>query len=142
MKAIIILFIILSSSLLYSQSSITYDAGTSIDVGAGADICATSIIINGTFSGAGTICGGALPVTLSSFEARVTKNNVKLIWATEIETNNSGFDIERQKANGKWEKLGFVQGNGTTNSARIYTYEDLKLPARTYKYRLKQISRQ
>jgi hypothetical protein len=141
------LFIIyfLSFDICYSQatSEILYDAGSSIDIQVTADVCATNIIINGTFSGGGTICSGALPVTISSFEARVTKNNVRLIWVTEIETNNSGFDIERKKVttagNGEWKKIGFIPGSGTTNSSRIYTYEDLKLPAVTYKYRLKQI---
>ena len=145
MKTIIILFIIITSSQIYSQttSTITYDAGTNIDVSSNADICADNININGTFSGAGTICTGPLPVTLSSFEARVTNNNVKLIWVTEIEVNNSGFDLERktvtQGGADEWQKVTFIRGSGTTNSSRIYTYEDNKLPAKTYKYRLKQI---
>ncbi|MDH3267505.1 MAG: T9SS type A sorting domain-containing protein [Ignavibacteria bacterium] len=61
MKTIIIyLSIILTTSLLYGQSSIVFDAGTFIDVGTGADICAATITINGTFSGGGTFCN--LPV--------------------------------------------------------------------------------
>jgi hypothetical protein len=129
--------------MTYSQtySDITYDAGTTIDIGTGADVCATNIYVNGTFSGGGTICNGPLPVTLSSFEASVLKNNVKLVWVTEIETNNSGFYIERKIApeGGIWIQIGFVQGSGTTNSAKVYTFEDKKLSVGTYKYRLKQL---
>jgi hypothetical protein len=146
MRFLIILFLILSAliaKLVFSQtySDITYDAGTTIDISTGADVCATNIKINGTYSGGGTICSGPLPVTLSSFEASVLKNNVKLVWVTEIETNNSGFYIELKIApeGGIWVQIGFVQGSGTTNSAKVYTFEDKKLSVGTYKYRLKQL---
>ena len=59
---IVYLSIILTASLLYGQSSIVYDAGTSIDVGTGADVCADTIIVNGTFSGGGTFCNGPVDV--------------------------------------------------------------------------------
>ena len=99
----------------HAQSSITYDAGTNIDVGTGADICADNIYINGTFSGGGTICTGPLPVMLSSFTSSVNKNNVVLSWITEFELNNSGFDIERKllKDGESWKKASFIQGHGT-----------------------------
>lgn len=128
---------------IYSQSysDINYNNGTSIDVGSGADVCANDIFINGTFSGTGTICTGALPVTLSSFGASVEKNNVKLNWVTEWELNNSGFDLERKetKAESQWKKIAFIQGGGTTQGQKFYTYEDKKLKAGSYNYRLKQI---
>jgi hypothetical protein len=144
MKTIIILafiMLILLSYMSFAQtnSDITYGTGTIIEVGTGADICATNIFINGTYTGGGTICSAALPVTLSSFESRVKKNDVNLIWVTEIETNNSGFDIERKTDGNDWSKIAFVQGSGTTNSQRLYTYEDKKLPTKIYQYRLKQI---
>ena len=60
----IFLSIMLSSSLLYSQSSIVYDAGTTIDVGTGADVCAAVITINGTYSGGGTFCN--VPVAVEN----------------------------------------------------------------------------
>mgnify|MGYP001164715972 FL=1 len=124
-----------------TYSSIDYEAGTSIDIGAGADVCANSIIINGTFSGTGTICSGALPVTIASFTYSSEKNNVKLSWVTETELNNSGFDIERKntKTGGQWEKISFVTGGGTTQGQKFYTYDDKKLPAASYRYRIKQI---
>ncbi len=146
MKTLIIIALILTAlitSLVHGQpiySDITYQAGTSIDVGAGADVCATNIYINGTFSGGGSICGGALPVTLSSFTASVNKNNVSLNWITEIELNNSGFRIERLNTKDNiWKEIGFVNGNGTTNEPKNYSFEDKKLQTANYKYRLKQI---
>jgi hypothetical protein len=130
---------------VYGQatSSITYDAGTTIEVQSGADECANNIIINGTFTGSGTICLGPLPVTLLSFESNVNKNNVKLIWVTDNEINNTGFDVERrvitQSGAEDWIKIAHVQGNGNTTWQSIYFYEDKNLQSAAYKYRIRQI---
>lgn len=137
----ILLILFLTGAVLYSQtySEITYDAGTQIEVQAGADVCATNIIVNGSFSGAGTFCTSALPVTLSEFHSTVNKNNVTLTWKTEMEVNNAGFDLERKSANSsQWTKIAFITGNGTTNEQKTYSYEDKKVQAGTYNYRLKQ----
>jgi|SRR4030095_12755179 len=121
-------------------SNITYTSGTNIDIGSGADVCADVIVINGTFSGGGTICSGPLPVTISSFTSSVEKNNVKLNWTTEAEFNNSGFRIERMDVKDNiWKEISFVSGHGTTNEPKQYSFEDRKLKSGTYKYRLKQI---
>jgi len=56
------LSIFITSSILYTQSSIVFDTGTIIDVGIGADVCADVIIVNGTFSGGGTFCNGPVDV--------------------------------------------------------------------------------
>ena len=145
-KTIIIILLLSGSVSVYSQtfSNATYGAGSVIDIGAGADICADALVINGTYTGGGSICSGSLPVTLSSFEAKITKNEVKLIWVTENELNNSGFEVERasiSKTNelSPWLKTGFIQGSGTTTGAKIYTFDDKKLNTGKYKFRLKQI---
>jgi hypothetical protein len=125
-----------------TYSNITYDAGTHIDVQSGADICATDIIINGTFSGSGTICNGPLPVELLSFTYSARKNSITLKWRTAFEMNNSGFDIERGAVTKigveQWHKTGFVRGSGTTNEPMQYSFEDRKINTGTYRYRLKQ----
>lgn len=74
---------LLAGNMLFAQSEILYNPGSIIDVGSGADVCADDIIINGTYSGTGTICTGALPVSLSSFTSRVNKRDVTLMWVTE-----------------------------------------------------------
>jgi hypothetical protein len=148
MRTLIILAIILIALItmvLKSQttSNITYNSGTSIDIGSGADVCADAIIINGMFSGSGTICSGPLPVELSSFTSIVRKNSVILTWETVNELNNAGFDVERASvtSNGTepWQRTAFIPGSGSTNEPRQYSYEDSKLRTGTYKYRLKQI---
>ena len=144
---ILCLFILLicffPAGLLYGQtySEIVYDAGTNIEVLTSADVCANSIIVNGTFSGGGTFCTGPLPVRISEFSASVNKNNVALRWITQTELNNSGFDIERSLIGGNagWAKIAFVAGFGTANEPKEYLYEDKKLQTGKYRYRLKQI---
>ena len=89
------------------------------------------------------------PVELTSFSATTIGSSVKLSWQTATEINNFGFDVER-KSNVKghtstvlsvtdWEKIGFVNGNGNSNSTKDYSFVDDNVNAGTYSYRLKQI---
>ncbi len=83
---------------------------------------------------------GLLPVELASFTSTVNKNSVTLNWKTSSEVNNSGFDIERKKEGTTlWNKVGNIQGKGTTNEEILYKFEDRNVPTASYKYRLKQI---
>jgi hypothetical protein len=80
-----------------------------------------------------------LPVELTSFSATTIGKDVKLSWNTATEINNYGFDVERSVAKGEWEKIGFVNGNGNSNSPKNYSFVDDSVTAGTYSYRLKQI---
>ncbi len=82
-----------------------------------------------------------LPVELTSFTANVSGSSVRLNWQTATEVNNYGFQVQRKKANGKsnWEKVGFVEGAGNSNSPKSYTFTDVVNSAGKYSYRLKQI---
>ena len=99
---------------------------------------------------------GALPIELLSFNAVVEDNSVKLNWNTATEVNNYGFNLERRvqsattDKNAEWETLGFIKGNGNSNSPKNYSFtDDLTLPCRQagldhdlaldLQYRLKQI---
>jgi hypothetical protein len=54
--------------------------------------------------------------------------------------NNYGFEVERTSLqNINWEKIGFVQGHGNSNSPKEYSYADKPLGGNEFKYRLKQI---
>lgn len=86
----------------------------------------------------------ALPVELTSFSAATIGSKVKLSWNTATEINNYGFAIERkvgspQSSVGNYEKIGFVNGNGNSNSPKSYSFVDDKVSAGKYLYRLKQI---
>ena len=111
---------------------------------------------NGISSDGKTICGwGALPgtfvsgvivkihstvpVELTSFTASVVNESVQLSWITATETNNSGFEVQRQTGDQIWETLGFVSGRGTTSEPSRYNYIDNIICSGNYSYRLKQI---
>ncbi len=80
-----------------------------------------------------------VPVELISFNANVKGNTVQLNWQTSTETNNSGFDVERKISGQQFEKIGFVQGRGTTSELTNYSYVDDKTVDGIIIYRLKQI---
>lgn len=78
-----------------------------------------------------------VPVELTTFNAIKNNNIVDLLWNTATEVNNYGFDIERKKD--KWEKIGFVEGHGNSNSPKAYEFKDTVNLAGIYSYRLKQL---
>jgi len=83
---------------------------------------------------------GGLPVELISFSAYCCNQTVFLNWKTETEVNNFGFEIERSLNNGiKWEKIGFVNGYGNSNSPKEYSFTDRPSGGSAFRYRLKQI---
>jgi len=84
------------------------------------------------------------PVQLSSFTASTKGRDVILNWTTATEVNTAGFEIERklvsqEKAQAKWENVGFVRGNGNSNRPVEYTFTDMKLNTGKYAYRLKMV---
>lgn len=94
-----------------------------------------------TLGDAGT--GDPLPVELSSFSASINGTSVFLNWSTETEVNNYGFEIERASSltslTKGWQKIGFVQGHGNSNSPKEYSFTDIPQVGTKYNYRLKQI---
>lgn len=90
---------------------------------------------------------GTVPVEMTSFIASVQGNDVMLNWSTATEVNNRGFAVERiltptiSKGEGesKWEKVGFINGKGTTTQASQYFFADKNVEHGTYLYRLAQI---
>ncbi|MFH1194391.1 MAG: T9SS type A sorting domain-containing protein [bacterium] len=101
-----------------------------------------------------------LPVELSIFAAKANGSSIILNWETQTEIDNYGFEIERRiplnpplinlsgifltegdaaSAEGDWETIGFVKGNGNSNSPKEYSFFDNEISAGQYSYRLKQI---
>ncbi len=91
--------------------------------------------------GAGTSAPSALPVELTSFTGNFNGDKVVLCWTTETEVNNYGFEIERASNStiSDWEKVGFVQGYGNSNSPKEYSFTDIPNKGTKFQYRLKQI---
>jgi hypothetical protein len=92
--------------------------------------------------------GTELPVELTSFTV-TSKNGAALLnWTTASEVSNYGFEIEKLSnskiikfKNSAWEKIGFVEGNGTSNTPKEYSFVDRSVNTDQYQYRLKQIDR-
>lgn len=80
-----------------------------------------------------------LPVELVSFEAVVSGSSVNLSWQTASERNNAGFAIEQRVDEEAWMSIAFVEGQGTTDDPRSYSYEVRDVSAGTTVFRLKQI---
>ncbi len=80
-----------------------------------------------------------VPVELTSFNAMVNKDRVVLKWETATETNNKGFEIERQTNKAQWVKIGYAAGFGTTTQSKYYSFTDENTSTGIYCYRLKQI---
>lgn len=83
-----------------------------------------------------------LPVTLVSFNARVTdQNKVELTWKTASEKNNAYFEIQRtaDTAQQQYTIVGKVTGSGTSQTERTYTFTDNNAPIGNLFYRLKQV---
>jgi len=99
----------------------------------------------------GIVVYSIVPVELTSFTAELVDNKVNLKWSTGSELNNYGFEIERKdgrwkmedlpdgKAGGKWEKIGFVNGKGSSDEISNYSFSDKSPLAGKSYYRLKQI---
>ncbi len=89
----------------------------------------------------------ALPVELTSFTVIARSGKVELAWATATEINNYGFEVERKSVNSdqltvnSWEKIGFIEGHGSTNAPQDYSFTDAAARVGKYSYRLKQIDR-
>lgn len=82
-----------------------------------------------------------LPVELLDFKAkRITVNEVELVWNTASELNNHGFEIQRMLADETaFQKIAWVDGNGTTSSNTRYAFIDQNSYTGVAYYRLKQI---
>jgi hypothetical protein len=85
--------------------------------------------------GKANVDGTNLPVELTSFTANLAGGGVLLKWTTATEVNNYGFEVE-ERVSGIWNKIGFVQGHGNSNSPKEYSFYDNSV---ALSYRLKQI---
>ena len=96
-------------------------------------------------SPAPTVNSTPLPVELVSFSAQIDGDVVHLNWKTATEVNNYGFEVQRALSDKEtdvqnWSEIGFVEGNGNSNSPKEYSFTDEDLSgAKIVYYRLKQI---
>lgn len=79
-----------------------------------------------------------LPVEMVDFQAIAEGNKIKLTWQTAAELDNDGFLVERTTNGQIWEKIGFVQGYGTTSEMHGYHFLDENPLLGLNYYRLRQ----
>ena len=79
-----------------------------------------------------------VPVEFTSFTAVVKNSSILLKWSTSTETNNKGFELQRDDGNG-WNAISFVNGSSTTTKQHFYSYLDNIKKSGEYTYRIKQI---
>ncbi len=82
-----------------------------------------------------------LPVEMIYLQADVMNNAyIRLSWATAIEVNNRGFEVERSTDGQNWTQIGFVEGHNNATTQHNYNYDDMTVAAGVvYYYRLKQV---
>lgn len=80
-----------------------------------------------------------VPVRMNYFTGGEDEEGVKLIWQTASETNNYGFEVQKEITPGKFMTIGFVKGNGTTLAMTKYSFVDKTAVKGKNVYRLKQI---
>jgi autotransporter-associated beta strand protein len=143
-----------NTTLVVGQSATAAGTYTSLGKSTSDASSITSLSYNpvsGDFLLLGDTGSNPLPVELTSFTRSIVGKKVILNWQTATEVNNYGFEVQRLavsnqllansqelNANG-WSKIGFVQGNGNSNSPKNYSFTDEPLGGKEFKYRLKQI---
>lgn len=86
-----------------------------------------------------TVLGAPAPVALSSFTGTANQKSVSLNWATESESGNRGFEVQRSSDAINWSGLSFVDAASFGEQGADYAFQDEQpLPGLAY-YRLKQM---
>lgn len=81
-----------------------------------------------------------LPVNLLAFDAVAQKTSIDLIFSTNQEINNKGFNIERSTDAVHYENIGFVTATGNSGTTTQYKFTDNYVsPKVVYYYRLRQV---
>jgi hypothetical protein len=86
-------------------------------------------------------CGncGALPVVLLDFHVKEDQGQAVLNWSTAQELDNDYYIIEKMtSADSKFEEIGKVNGNGTTENTSYYSFKDSQFNQDSY-YKITQV---
>ena len=78
-----------------------------------------------------------VPIELSHFTSQCYNGKTILHWLTASEINNHYFTIERSVNGLNFEPIGTINGAGSSNEPKFYTFEDSQQSYTTY-YRLLQ----
>jgi hypothetical protein len=104
---------------------------TTIEITSGQNAGHGSVIINYSVA--------VLPLKLQSFSAHLQQADVILRWVTSQERHTSHFEIERSTDGKRFIKIAEVGASENSNSAKAYSYLDLRPAAKVNHYRLKMV---
>jgi hypothetical protein len=85
-----------------------------------------------------------LPVSLVNFKGSRNGTSVSLTWTTNMEMDNTGFEIQRSTGNGAYEKVGFVATkavNGNSDIVLNYQFNETNMAKANSWYRVVQIDK-
>ncbi len=85
----------------------------------------------------------SLPVELSDFYAESKAGNVEVIWTTESEINNAGFNLYRSEDDITYEKINDNLIKGAINSTTAHNYEFVDVAIKggvNYYYKLEDVT--
>lgn len=82
---------------------------------------------------------GILPVELSEFNGKSSSVGNILTWRTESEYKNDYFEVMYSRDADHFEKIGVIQGVGTTSEANEYQFIHQGVPSGTSFYKLQQV---
>ena len=105
----------------------------------------TAVINNQILTAPDNIGDTPLPIELTAFSAKQSGSKIDLTWQTKTEVHNYGFNVERKISSqnlakgSEWQKIGFVPGNGSSNSPKEYSFIDNNPVGGKMVYRLKQL---
>lgn len=105
----------------------------------------TNSLFDFTYNYTGTDDLNPLPVRLSNFTAKRSRENVQIDWTTAQEINSAKFEIERSFNGRSFETIGTVRAAGNSNRLMSYAFTDYN-PLSTQRaqviyYRLKMVDR-
>ncbi len=80
-----------------------------------------------------------LPVELASFSIENEGFQVQLQWSTLSEDNNAGFEVQHSWNEDPFRTIAFVEGSGTTQDTKVYSYTPGLVSPGIHRFRLKQV---
>lgn len=91
------------------------------------------------FGSPGAVDGAWLPVEMVAFSVVGDNEQAFLRWETASETNNAGFEIYHRLGARSFQKIGWVQGAGTTDIPQHYAFRTKRLQPGHHSFKIKQV---
>lgn len=105
------------------------------------DVTPITLPTNTTGSLALIETGGTLPISLKFIKADAFGRVIRLNWSTVSESNNAYFEVQHSMDGVKFIAVGKVEGSGTTQVSKQYSFADHVPAMGANYYRLRQVDK-